>query len=567
MAPRDDFRKLNSMDLRPVFMSLGMAAEDFGGDSVPRRGQLFDAALNGGDVKPDVVWLFKGDEYLTFDLRSNRFVDDAKRIAGNWGGQSWPSMFSSGIDGAVWAGPAFSNLWYMFKDDQFIRLNSDLGWLVDVGPQTRTSGWFSAQGTWFGDAVDVALHGIGARHHGRLHLFRGGEYMRHNLNDGHRDIGPVAIREEWNLPEPFAAGVELAFYGVRDLSETIFFFAEGLCALYDTEAGVTTKVVPIEQQFPAFAEFMVRPQLFLVENYVLETYVGPPQLGALVETRTVPPGSETRTLMVTETTDSSTTTLRHSILDSQDRSVVDNFNKQQDKRAEEDSNSEKYRYHMNADFHGEAEATSVWGGEVNASLNVQGGSDSLRERFAGSTFETIGSQITEATQQVTQRTVDSSTQIQHQERVLNQQEFVMKNTSDRLRVFEFYQQLQPYLTLLVLKDVRVAYADGTPGGLRTVRLPNLPQFLQDAITNDDRRATLASFVAGELASVQDHEGQPKALLTADAGGLQLLSNPVATYPIQHANGDVQTISTRGLVIKAAKQWLAPTLTMIGVEVN
>jgi hypothetical protein len=569
MAPRDDFRKISSFDLRPVFISLGLPQTSFKAAATPRRSALFDAALNADPSRPDGLWLFKGSDYFVFNLRSGSFESDAKQIAGNWGGSSWPVMFSSGIDGAVWAGPAFPNLWYFFKDDHYLRLNSSQGgnWLVDAGPEPLVNGWFSAHGTWFANGCDAALHGLGTKHHARLHLFKNNEYMRHNLTDGERDIGPGPIRDVWNLPEPFASKIDLAFYGTGAEEEQIFFFSGTQCALYDTETDETLKVFAIEERFPAFAEFMARPQIFLVEDYRLETYLGPPQLGRLVETRNVPPGTETKTLMVTETIDSSQTTLRQSMLESQDASVVNNFNQQLDQRAAQESGSEKYRYHMNADFHGDASATGVWGGEVNATLGVQGGSDSLRSNFAESTFETIGSQVTEATKQLNQRTYESAAAIEHKERVLKQEEIVLKNPTDRLRVFEFYQQLQPYITLLVLKDIRAAYADGT-GTPQIVDLSRLDELASDKLVDDAARSQLIGFVAGELASVEDQEGQTRMLIRPQAetsGTIALIPNPTASFSIQHANGEVQQITTRGLVIKAAKDWLAPTLTMIAVE--
>jgi hypothetical protein len=44
--------------------------------------------------------------------------------------------------------------------------------------------------------------------------------------------------------------------------------------------------------------------------------------------------------------------------------------------------------------------------------------------------------------------------------------------------------------------------------------------------------------------------------------LPLILNPTSILLVQHANGDVQKIVVQGLVIKAGKDWLAPTLTMI-----
>lgn len=568
MAPRDDFRKISTFDLRPVFISLGLPPASFKDTGNSQHAALFDAALNSDPSRPDTVWLFKGSDYFVFNLRTGSLESEVKQIAGNWGGSSWPIMFSSGIDGAVWGGPAFPHFWYMFKDDHYIRLNSSQGgsWLVDVGPEPLVNGWFSAQGTWFSNGCDAALHGLGTKHHAKLHLFKNNEYIRHNLFDGAADIGPSPISSSWHLPEPFSNKIEMAFYGTGAEEEQIFFFSGTQCALYDTEADETIKVFPIEERFPAFAEFMRRPQLFLVEDYRLETYLGPPQLGRLVETRNVPPGTETKTLMVTETIDSTQTTLRQSLLDSQDSSVVNNFNKQIDQKAAKEGGSEKYGYHMNADFHGDASATSVWGGEVNASLAVQGGSDSLRSNFAESVFETIGSQVTETTQQLKQRTYESAAAIEHKERVLKQEEIVLRNPTDRLRVFEFYQQLQPYITLLVLKDVRIAYADGTAAP-RVVDMSHLGELLNDKLAADEARTQLVQFVVGELAKVEDQDGKTRSLIQSDVppSSVQLIPNPTTTFVVQHANGDVQQIATKGLVIKAAKDWLAPTLTMIAVE--
>jgi len=576
MAQRDDFRKNSTFDLRPVFISLGLPQSSFKVAGLPRRTSLFDTTLNADVSRPDTLWLFKGSDYFAFNLRTGSFESDAKQIAGNWGGNSWPAMFSSGIDGAVWAGPAYPNLWYFFKDNFFIRLDSNQGggsWLVNYGPrgilgEWASGAWAAPDGTWKTPGVPVALHGLSPKFHGMIHFFKDGQYIRHNLNTGGKDAGLMPIKDAWNLPEEFSNKIEMAFYGTGMEEQQIYFFSGAQCALYDTKTDETIKLFPIEERFPAFAEFMIRPQLFLVEDYQLETYTGPPQLGRLVETKNVLPGAETKALLVTETIDSSQTTLHYSILDRQDSSVVNNFNKQMDKRAEQVEGSEKYGYHMNAKAHADASANSLWGGEVNASLNVQGGSESLRSNIAESAFETIKSQVTEATAQINQRTYDSTAAIQHMERVLKQEEIVLKNPTDRLRVFEFYQQLQPYITLLVLKNVRIAYTDGTEAP-RIVKMSSIVDLLNNILANDEDRNKLMQFIANELSTVADQDGQPHSLIQkAEAHSYEavaLLGNSSPTFLIQHANGDVQKIVTQGLVIKAAKDWLAPTLNMIAVE--
>jgi hypothetical protein len=363
MAQQNDFRKLSNFDLRPVFISLGLPESSFKDPTSPGRNGLSNVvALNADLSRPDTLWLFRGSKYFAFNLLTGSFEGEEKEIAGNWGGTSWPQGFST-VDGAVWAGAAYPNLWYFFKDNWYIRLNSSQGgsWLVDEGPRGvlgvwATGAWTNPDGTWKTPGVPVALHGLRPKFDGMIHFFKDGQYIRHNLNTGGTDAGPLPTKDVWNLPEEFSNKIDLAFYGTGAQEEQIFFFSGVQCALYDTKTNQTIKILPIEDQFPAFAQFITRPQLFLVEDYRLETYVGPSQLGRLIETRNVLPGNEVKTVMVTETVDSSTTTLHESILDSQDSSVVENFNKQMDKKAENSEGSEKYRYHLKADAQAEAKA-------------------------------------------------------------------------------------------------------------------------------------------------------------------------------------------------------------------
>lgn len=575
MAQQDDFRKLSNFDLRSVFISLGLPETAFKDSTSPGRNGLFNVvALNADPSRPDTLWLFRGSKYFVFNLLTGSFEGEEKEIAGNWGGTSWPQGFST-IDGAVWGGAAYPNLWYFFKDNWFFRINSSQGgsWLVDYGPRGilgafATGAWANPDGTWKTPGVPVALHGLRPKFDGMIHFFKDGQYIRHNLNTGGTDLGPVPIKDVWNLPEEFLNRIDLAFYGTGTTEEQIFFFSSNQCALYDTKTNQTIKVLPIEEQFPAFAQFMIRPQLFLVEDYKLETYIGPPQLGQLVDTKSILAGQEITTILVTETIDSSTQKLTKSLLESQDSSVVKDFNRQMDEQTAKEESSEKYRYHLKANLNADAGATSLWSGELNVSANVQGGSDSLRSKFAKTTFESVKSQVTEATKQVNQRTYNSEDEIMHKERVLRQDKFVWKNNGSQDRTYDFYQQLEPYITLLVLKDVQLAYADGT-GNLRVVEISRLAELVNDKLANEEDQKQVIQFIAKELSAVADQDGQVRSLIQSEeqsSESIALIPNPTSTFRIQHANGDVQTITTKGLVIKAAKDdWSRPTLAIIAVK--
>lgn len=570
MAERDDFRQVNNLALRPVYISLGLPQAAFKPSGFASRTRLFDAALNGDEQnRPDSIWLFRGSEYFVFNLATKEFEGQAQPIAHNWGGDTWPPMFSSGIDAAAWAGHAYPTLWYLFKGDQFIRLNSTTTphWNVDIGPAPIKDHWESLQTAWYTTGA-VALAGLSPEFHAKLHMFRGNEYLRHDFNNGHVVAGPGPIKEFWNLPEPFTNGIDLAFYGTGENEQVIYFFSGNQVALYDCKMKATIKVAPVEELFRPFARFMRRPQVFLVENYRLETYAGPPRLGNLVETRSILPGNDVKTVLVTETTTEGKESHQQSLLDNQHQSVVDNFNSSMEKKAESDKESEQYRYAMNAAFHGDASATSLWGGEVNASLAVQGGSDSLRAKLAESTFQSVETQVTQSVEQTKQRSYNSTTEVQNKERVLKQEEITLKNDTDKERIYEFYQQLQPFITLLVLTDVRVAYTDGTEPPV-VVPLSGLPQLLDGKLANDEEKQKLIKYITGELSAIRDYQGQGHSVLQGDpqaaAQSLQLAPNPSSTFTIRHANGEVQNIATKGHLIKAVKDdWIKPTMTIIAV---
>jgi len=287
-----------------------------------------------------------------------------------------------------------------------------------------------------------------------------------------------------------------------------------------------------------------------------------------VETRSILPGHAGKTVLVTETLDSRSDRLHSSLLESQDEAVVNNFNKQMDQKAEKDASSDRYRYQMTAQAHGEANYTFL-GGEVNVEAAVRGGSDEVRERLAQSTFETIESQVTEPARQISQRTVDSAADIEHKERVPKQEEIVLKNRTERKRDFEFYQQLQPYITLLVLTDVRVACLDGAEGP-KIAPLSGLAHLLDGVIADDAQKQKILRYVAAELAAVRDHESQAhpviKPVSPAASGVLERAPTAAPAFTVQLENGATQQIVTKGLMIKAVKDdWIKPTMTLIAVE--
>ena len=121
--PESDFRKVRSLDLPPTYTSLGLKPGDFASGQAADGVKGFSAVLNGPG---DILWLFKGSDYYTFNLRT-RVMESGPLPLANWtmrSGQRLPLAFQAGIDAAVWAGEAFPKLYYFYKGTDYVRLNA-----------------------------------------------------------------------------------------------------------------------------------------------------------------------------------------------------------------------------------------------------------------------------------------------------------------------------------------------------------------------------------------------------------------------------------------------------------
>ncbi|MDQ4143521.1 MAG: hypothetical protein M3198_07225 [Actinomycetota bacterium] len=567
MSDADRYRPLSRLDLLPVFMSLGIPREGFRGSDTTADRAIFDAVLNADLMRPNILWLFKGADYFVYNLLSGQIERGPLPIAGNWGGDSLPGLFTTGIHAAMSGGPAFPHLWYFFKDEMYVVMDSTQGWRVVEGPRGvlgvwASGAWTDAAGKWKTPGVPVALHGLGSEFDGMIHFFKDGQYIRHNLRTGTPDSQLMAIAQGWNLPEPFVSRIDLAFYGTGATAENIFFIAGEQYALYDFRKEEVLVRGSIDV-FPAFARFLGRPQLFLVEDYSLETLVGPVHLGRLVDTRSIGAGSTIRRILVTETTDTTRETLGRSLLESQDSSVVSNFYDNLDRNTSTSEESERYKYQLNASFHGEAKATSVWGGEVDATLNVAGGTDNLRSGLSEATFKSIRNQVDESKRATEQKTYTNETEILSTVKVLKKEIFEETNTSDRVRVYQFFEQLQPYVTLLTLQNVRIAFSDGTD--TKVVELRELGKLLRDVLIDQALEQQLTDYLRDELSQVSNYRDEIGSLLVEGAPSeLVLKRNLTSTYDIPMPDGTMQTLSVRGY-LKADRSWIEPTFTITCIQ--
>ena len=151
-----------------------------------------DACVMGAG---SIAYLFKGSQYIRYDLATDRTDGVARPIAGNWPGLS--GAFATGID----AGFRWQDKAYLFRGGQYVR--------YDMNADRADSGYpLPIAGFWPGLPLDFAL-GIDAAvpwSDTVVYLFKGRQYVRFNMAANRADAGyPLAIADHWpGLGRPVA---------------------------------------------------------------------------------------------------------------------------------------------------------------------------------------------------------------------------------------------------------------------------------------------------------------------------------------------------------------------------
>jgi hypothetical protein len=99
-----------------------------------------DAGLHGVGDFFGIVWLFRGSEYVRYDLEADVMELGPQPIAGNWGGETWPEEFAQGIDFAVYGTGDEAEKVYFVRGDKYIRYNLRTD-RVEQGPRPLLRRW------------------------------------------------------------------------------------------------------------------------------------------------------------------------------------------------------------------------------------------------------------------------------------------------------------------------------------------------------------------------------------------------------------------------------------------
>jgi GH24 family phage-related lysozyme (muramidase) len=187
--------------------------------------------LEGGGTFKEFVYFFRAGEYYRFNWETDRNDDGYPQSSSVW---NLPGAFAAGFDAAVNGQGAFEGKAYFFKGDQYLRYD----WAND----RIEEGYPQSMDVWnlpgpFAGGIDAALNGVG-EHEGKVYFFKGADYIRYDWNNDRIDEGYPQPITEWKFPSNFSAGIDAAINARGDNAGKAYFFRGDLYLRYDwqTEA-------------------------------------------------------------------------------------------------------------------------------------------------------------------------------------------------------------------------------------------------------------------------------------------------------------------------------------------
>ncbi|MFE0423784.1 hypothetical protein [Streptomyces sp. NPDC058953] len=160
--------------------------------------------------KKTEIWMFHDDLYLRFDLENDTLAQEARPVAPNWPGLDTHG-FADHVDATIpkpKAAGESPHAWF-FHDDQYLRYDLDNNKVV-VPPAPIASGWTGLKGTGFEYGIDAALPD--PEDSDTVWIFAGDQYIRYHLEEDKRIIGPTPIAQTWTAlrDTPFSRRVDAA---------------------------------------------------------------------------------------------------------------------------------------------------------------------------------------------------------------------------------------------------------------------------------------------------------------------------------------------------------------------
>jgi hypothetical protein len=207
-------------------------------------------------------------------------------------------------------------------------------------------------------------------------------------------------------------------------------------------------------------------------------------------------------------------------------------------------------------MHGSADV-GIGGGDVDATVQVEGGANQVRNSASDACESAADSQIahTDASrnQKVEQGGHDEKTDTRTTTEVISTQN---NPNPKRTLMIRYFQEVEEYTSFLCLTKVEVAYrtTDAKVASDRQVSLPHLDRLLNDVVV-PSQAAHVRDRIKRMLQIILDYQDQPTNIveevpLGPDRTMLRLKRNLQSTYQLKDENGNfVRNITVDGLLLR------------------
>ena len=245
-----------------------------------------------------------------------------------------------------------------------------------------------------------------------------------------------------------------------------------------------------------------KPQLMLVEEYRLSSFLGAYGVGRTLKSFSLLPGEKTKLTIKTAS--------KSTIAAKQSQSILDSYSQESASEFETSLNQEKSdRVSSSSElsYYASVQAGGSWGfGSASASAGASGSSNSAREEFAKSVANATSKHAAKASAnrnvQIDTTTETTVTEEKESEIVREIENINVGRTLN----FVFCQMNQEVISLLHLIDVRIGYTNGIDN-LREVALYELPDLLERVLTGGAKeRKAVQQRIETEIRKIRNHRG-------------------------------------------------------------
>ncbi len=313
-----------------------------------------------------------------------------------------------------------------------------------------------------------------------------------------------------------------------------------------------------------------RPQLFLVEQYILRSFKGDLARDQLISSFSLMPHAKVTYNIFSKQSSATSKNLSTTVMESKNELATSTFNSQLKSSADSRFGKNDYNYQMDANFHGEAE----WGvtdGSVDADVHAKGNTQEVRNELATSTQSAIDAQVAATDELRTQRTSSDDTLMNTEE--VNESRMVKEivNDTDQPVNIGVFQLKEETISLLCLTDVLIGFKNTVKDEDRLVSIRNIDKLLEDVIESPDVRKVIKQRVRAVLEDIRDFEDESKSLITvnpANPSSFDVNSKLKSKYLLKSPDGSVRrSIEVDGIIIKDYRNFIRKPNTSVELPIK